>query len=304
MTAMMRPDDELSIGRYLDENQGSPTVRRIVLGAQLRKLRQACGISREDAGRTIRGSHAKITRLERGQVGFKHKDLVDLLTLYRVLDPKRREEYFELARQANVAGWWQQYNDVLEDWFELHIGLEEAAALIRTYQVQFLPGLLQTRSYADAVTRLGYPNEPDAKIERLVELRIQRQELLSRPEPPQLWAVLDEAVLRRTFGGAEVMRAQLEHLLDVVERMPHVTVQVAPFSVGAHAAAGSPISILRFPEPELPDKVYLEQLTGGLYLDKQEEIDQYSAVMDRLCTAADPPEETQNFLKRLIGRLT
>ncbi|MEU5299495.1 helix-turn-helix domain-containing protein [Streptomyces noursei] len=302
MTAMMRPDGELSIARYLKEPQVGPTAARIVLGAQLRRLRTGAGISREDAGRAIRGSHAKITRLERGQVGFKRQDLVDLLTLYQVLTPERRDDYFELADQANSAGWWHEYSDVLEDWFELHLGLEEAAALIRTYQVQFLPGLLQTEEYAQAVTRIGYPNAPQEKVDRLVALRMERQKLLTRTDAPRLWAVVDEAVLRRPFGGTEVMVAQLQHLLKAVQ-MPNVTLQIAPFSVGANAAAGAPFSILRFAEPELPDKVYLEQLTSALYLDKQESVDQYTAVMDRLCTEANTPQETADFLHRLIDQL-
>ncbi|MFK0293534.1 helix-turn-helix domain-containing protein [Streptomyces sp. NPDC090442] len=303
MTATMRPEGELSIARYLQEPQVGPTAARIVLGAQLRRLRTAAGISREDAGRAIRGSHAKITRLERGQVGFKRPDLVDLLTLYKVLDPDRRAEFFELADQANSPGWWHEYSDVLEDWFELHLGLEEAAALIRTYQVQFLPGLLQTEDYAQAVTRIGYPNAPQEKVDRMVALRMERQKLLARPEAPRLWAVVDEAVLRRPFGGTEVMVAQLQYLLKAAQ-MPNVTLQIAPFSVGANAAAGAPFSILRFSEPELPDKVYLEQLTSALYLDKQESIDQYTAVMDRLCTEANTPEETGDFLNVLIDQMT
>ncbi|MER6053003.1 helix-turn-helix transcriptional regulator [Streptomyces sp. NPDC001793] len=302
MTAMMRPEVELSITRYLKETQVGPTAARIVLGAQLRRLRTGAGITREAAGKSIRGSHAKITRLERGQVGFKRQDLADLLTLYRVLEPERRADYFELADQANSNGWWHEYSDVLEDWFELHLGLEEAAALIRTYQVQFLPGLLQTEEYAQAVTRVGYPNAPQEKVDRLVALRMERQRLLTRPEAPRLWAVVDEAVLRRPFGGTEVMAAQLRHLLKAVQ-MPNVTLQIAPFSVGANAAAGAPFSILRFAEPELPDKVYLEQLTSALYLDKQESVDQYTAVMDRLCTEADTPAETGAFLTRLIDQL-
>ncbi|MEW1658639.1 helix-turn-helix transcriptional regulator [Streptomyces sp. NPDC093707] len=302
MTAMMRPEGELSIARYLQEPQVGPTAARIVLGAQLRRLRTAADISREDAGRAIRGSHAKITRLERGQVGFKRADLADLLTLYHVLEPERRAEYFELADQANSPGWWHEYNDVLEDWFELHLGLEEAAALIRTYQVQFLPGLLQTEDYARAVTRIGYPNAPQEKVDRLVALRMKRQELLTRPEAPRLWAVVDEAVLRRPFGGTEVMRTQLQHLLKATETLS-VTLQIAPFSVGANAAAGAPFSILRFSEPELPDKVYLEQLTSALYLDKQDSIDQYSAVMDRLCTEANTPAQTAEFLKALLDQM-
>ncbi|MCT2588491.1 helix-turn-helix domain-containing protein [Streptomyces sp. N2-109] len=299
---MRQLDGEPHLERYLERPDAGPTVVRIVLGAQLRRLRKASGISREAAGRAIRGSHAKISRLELGRVSFKQRDLTDLLTLYGVLDAADRAEYFALARQANTPGWWHQYNDVLADWFELHIGLEEAASVIRTYEVQFLPGLLQTEHYAHVVTRLGYPDAPLPKIDRLVKLRMERQRLLTRPGAPKVWAVVDEAVLRRPFGGTAVMRAQLEHLLAILE-LPSVTLQFAPFSVGANAAAGSPITILRFAEPDLPDKVYLEQLTGAVYLDKREDIDQYTLIMDRLCVEAEPPEQTGPFLRALLDEL-
>lgn len=299
MTAMPRPSGEQpSLRRYLDQPIG-PTALRILLGGRLRRLRQARDISRVDAGKAIRASDAKITRMERGQVGFKQQDVADLLTFYRILGDEERAEYVEMTRQANLPGWYHRYSDVLENWFELHIGLEEAASLIRTYEVQFLPGLLQTPDYARVVTRLGYPDASDSKINRLVELRMERQKLLTRPGAPTLWAVVDEAVLRRPFGGAKVVRAQLEHLLEVT-RLPNITLQIAPFSVGARAAAGTPITILRFNEPDLPDKVYLEQLTGAVYLDKQEEIDQYSLIMDRLVTEAELPQETVPRLEALL----
>lgn len=281
------------------QQEPGPTALRIVLGARLRRLRQQCGISREDAGSHIRSSHAKISRLERGQVASKKRDLADLLTLYHVLDPDVRAEFFELRDKANAPGWWHQYSDVLEDWFELHIGLEEAASLIRTYEVQFLPGLLQTEAYAHAVSRLGYPGASPRKLNRLVELRMHRQQLLTRDDAPTLWAVVDEAVLRRPFGGRAEMRAQLDHLLRMTER-PNVTLQVAPFDVST-AVAGSPITILRFQEPTLPDKVYLEHLTSAVYLDRQAEIDQYSLIMTRLAAEAYTPEESRDFVRDLLG---
>ncbi|WP_394813559.1 DUF5753 domain-containing protein [Streptomyces hazeniae] len=299
MSAMPRPIGAPSGGDLPLQDEVGPTALRILLGARLRRLRQDLDITREDAGRHIRGSHAKISRLERGQVASKHRDLADLLTLYHVLDEDTRTEYFELARKANAPGWWHQYSDVLEEWFELHIGLEEAASLIRTYEVQFLPGLLQTEAYAYAVSRLGYPNASARKIDRLVDLRMRRQQLLHRAGGPKLWAVVDEAVLRRPFGGEAVMRAQLEHLLEVGE-LPHVTLQIAPFEVSA-AAAGSPITILRFHEPTLPDKVYLEHLTSAVYLDRQAEIDQYSMIMTRLQAQAYTPQQSADFLRDQLG---
>lgn len=298
MSAEPRPVRTPTASHETFQYETGPTALRILLGARLRRLRQERDITREEAGRHIRGSHAKISRLERGQVASKARDVADLLSLYGVVDPAAQEEFLELARRANAPGWWHQYSDVLEDWFELHIGLEEAASLIRTYEVQFLPGLLQTEAYAYEVSRLGYPNAPARKLERLVELRMRRQQLLTREAAPKLWAVVDEAVLRRRFGGRAEMRAQLEHLLKVTE-LPNVTLQVAPFGVSA-AAAGSPITILRFAEPSLPDKVYLEHLTSAVYLDRQAEIDQYSLIMTRLGAAAYTPERSAQFIRELL----
>jgi transcriptional regulator with XRE-family HTH domain len=301
MAAMMRPGGEPAIRRYLEHARGGPTVLRIVLGTQLRKLREANGISREAAGDAIRGSHAKISRLELGRVGFKERDLSDLLTLYGVVNDEEREDYLALARQASTPGWWNQYGDILPPWFETHIGLEESACLIRTYEVQFIPGLLQTEEYARAVTKLGHPSAPIREIERRVALRMSRQKLLTTPQAPRLWAVMDEAALCRPLGARGVMRAQLEHLVKTAER-PNVTLQVAPFSAGGLAAAGGPVTILRFMEPDLPDIVYLEQLTSALYMDKQDDVENYLAVMDRLCAESATPEQTVEFLKELVAQ--
>jgi transcriptional regulator with XRE-family HTH domain len=303
MTAVPRPSSEPSLRLHLEQARGGPTVLRIVLGTQLRNLREAAGISRERAGDAIRGSHAKISRMELGRVGFKERDIADLLTLYGVADEAVRDEYLALARQANSPGWWQQYSDVMEDWFATLIGLEESASLIRTYEVQFVPGLLQTEEYARAVVGLGNPQMPPREIERRVALRIKRQRLLTAPDAPRLWAVLDEAALRRPMGGPRVMRAQIEKLLAAIE-LPNVTLQVAPFDIGGLASAGGPITILRFQRVDLPDIVYLEQLTSALYLDKEDDVDNYLAVMDRLCAKAQPPAETADFLNSLLKQYT
>ncbi|MDX6332089.1 MAG: hypothetical protein QOI83_4472 [Streptomycetaceae bacterium] len=300
MTAA-QPSREPSIKRYLEHPRGGPTVLRIVLGTQLRRLREARGISREAAGEWIRGSHAKISRLELGRTGYKERDVSDLLTLYEVNDETERADFLTLARQASTPGWWHKYGDVLPSWFETHIGLEEAASVIRTYEVQFVPGLLQTKEYARAVTMLGHPRASAREIGRRVSLRMARQSLLTRSDPPRLWAVLDEAALRRPIGGVDVMRAQLQHLIDIT-LLPNVTLQIAPFSVGGLAAAGGPVTILRFLEPDLPDIVYLEQLTSALYLDKRDDVDNYLAVMDRLCAEAQPPRSTRQFLKEIISQ--
>jgi len=282
---------------------GGPTILRILLGAQLRRLRVAQDITREQAGYAIRASHAKISRLELGRVGFKERDVADLLTMYGVTDPDDRAPLLTLARQANAPGWWHKYGDLLPNWFEVYVGLEEAASIVRTYEVQFVPGLLQSPEYARAVIMLVHGAASADEIDRRVSLRMARQKRLTRPGAPTLWAVMDEAVLRRPIGGRHVLRAQLDHLLDVVE-MPNVRLQIMPFERGGHAAAGGPFSILRFPERDLPDVVYMEQLTSALYVDKLEETDHYMQVMDRLCIQAYSVSESKRFLRDLRGELS
>ncbi|MGH3978024.1 MAG: helix-turn-helix domain-containing protein [Pseudonocardiaceae bacterium] len=272
---------------------------RIALGTQLRRLREASGITREAAGDAIRASHAKISRLELGRVGFKQRDVADLLTLYGITDEQEREAFLALARRANAPGWWHKYGDVVPSWFEMYVGLEQASNVIRSYEAQFVPGLLQTEDYARAVVQLGHPHESAEDIERRVALRMARQEFLTRPGAPDLWAVVDEAALRRPLGSREVLDAQLRHLIEMAER-PNITLQVVPFSFGGHAAAGGPFTILRFREPDLPDIVYLEQLTSSLYLDKKHDTDKYLVVMDRLCVQAEKPTETKRVLNEIL----
>ena len=281
---------------------GGPTVLRLLLGAQLRRLRESKRISLEDAGKVIRASHSKMSRLELGRVGFKDRDIIDLLTLYGVTDEKERDSLRALARRASGQGWWHDYSDVLPGWFEAYVGLEEAATRIRAYEIQFVPGLLQTEAYARAVTLLGHSGAQPDEIDRRVKLRMARQGLLRGPQAPQLWAVIDEAVLRRPVGGADVMREQLEHLIECAA-MPNVTLQVIPFQAGGHAAAGGPFSILRFAEADLPDVVYLEQLTSAMYLDKRETVDHYLVVMERLCLDAFPAEHSTDAITTIAGEL-
>ena len=282
--------------------RGSSTVLRILLGSQLRRLRENRGITLEAAGHSIRASHSKISRMELGRVSFRTRDVADLLTLYGVIDEGEREALLSLVAQANRPGWWHNYDDVLPNWFEAYVGLEEAATRIRSYEVQFIPGLLQTEGYARAVVMLGHLDGTEEEIQRRVDLRMARQKLLGRPAAPHLWAVVDEAALRRPLGGAEVMRDQIRHLIEVIA-LPNVTVQVMPFSAGGHAAAGGPFSILRFSERDLPDVVYLEQLTSAIYLDKRDDLDRYQAVMERLCIDAVPVSDTKKILTRILGDL-
>jgi transcriptional regulator with XRE-family HTH domain len=272
-----------------------PTVLRMMLGNQLHRLREAAGVSPDQAGYEIRASRSKISRMENGRVGFKERDVADLLTLYGITDDQKRAGVLTLARQANIPGWWSKYGDVLADWFEAYLGLEGAASVIRTFELQFLHGLFQTEAYARAVTRLGHRAAPPEEIDRRVSLRLKRQDLLTRSEPPQVWSVIDEAALRRPVGGRAVMRAQLNRLIEVAE-LPHVTIQVVPFGRGGHAAASGSFTILRFAEPELPDVVYIEQLTSALYLDNRDDVDHYLEVMNNLSADALTPDGTARFL--------
>jgi len=281
------------------EQGGGPTVRRMLLGAQLRRLREAKGVSREDAGWAIRASESKISRMELGRVSFKERDVADLLTLYDVVDEGERGLLLALTHEANEPGWWQPYADLLPTWFQVYLGLEAAATLIRTYEVQFVPGLLQTDEYARAVIALGYGDTGVREIDRRVGLRMARQHVLTRSDPPQLWAVVDEAVLRRPIGGRKVMRAQIEALVEA-SRLPNVRLQVIPFDAGGHSAVGGAFAILRFPAQDLPDVVYIEHLTSALYLDKREDVDQYAAAMGRLFIEAKPPDRTAEILDALI----
>ncbi|ACZ90171.1 helix-turn-helix domain-containing protein [Streptosporangium roseum] len=296
-------ESSVAHGGVLTGAGGGPTILRILLGAQLRRLRAARGISREDAGYAIRASHAKISRLELGRVGFKERDVADLLTLYGVTDPGDRAPLLSLAGQANTPGWWHKYGDLLPNWFQVYVGLEEAASIVRTYEVQFVPGLLQSPEYARAVIMLVHSAASSEEVDRRVALRMTRQERLTRPDAPTLWAVMDEAVLRRPIGGPQVLRAQVDHLLKVTE-LPNVRLQIMPFHRGGHAAAGGPFSILCFPERDLPDVVYLEQLTSALYVDKHEETDHYIQVMDRLCVQAYSVSDTKRFLRDLRAELS
>jgi hypothetical protein len=281
---------------------GGPTVQRMLVGARLRRLRTDAGLSREEAAQAIRASAWKIHRLENGQVGFKDRDIIDLLARYGVTDPAEVAEFLTLTREANLPGWWHHYGDVLPSWFRTYVDLESAASLIRTYEGQFVPGLLQTDDYIRAVVRGAHLEDSAEEVGRRVRLRMARQMLLTREQPPRLWAVIDEAALRRPVGGREVMRGQLERLIEAT-KLPKVTLQVLPFDCGAHPAMVGSFSILRFPDQELPDVVYLEHLTSALYLNKPDEVDQYLHVMESICVRAAPPDQTVELLTQFLDQL-
>nr|EIF91598.1 helix-turn-helix domain protein [Streptomyces tsukubensis NRRL18488] len=278
---------------------GGSVVRRILLGSQLRRLRESRGVTREAAGYSIRASESKISRMELGRVSFKARDVEDLLTLYGVADETEREALLGLVKEANIAGWWQRYGDVLPGWFQTYVGLEAAASLIRIYEVQFVHGLLQTESYAHAVVMRGTPDATRADADRRVALRLERQKVLVSERAPHLHAVLDEAALRRPYGDRAVMQGQLRHLIDISE-MPNVTLQVMPFSFGGHSGESGAFTMLRFPESDLSDIVYLEQMTSALYIDKAEEVQQYEKAMKRLQEDSPDPAESRDILRGLL----
>lgn len=274
-------------------------VRRMLLGSQLRRLREARGITREAAGYSIRASESKISRMELGRVSFKTRDVEDLLTLYGITDDAERQALVGLAREANVAGWWHSYSDVLPNWFPTYVGLEGAASLLRAYEVQFVHGLLQTEAYAHAVVSRGMKGASAADIDRRVALRLERQKYLVAENAPDFHIVLDEAALRRPYGDREVMRGQLQHLIDISER-PNVRLQVMPFSFGGHSGESGAFTILSFPDADLQDVVYLEQLTSALYLDKREDVSQYEQALKELQQDSPGPDESRDLLRGLI----
>ncbi|MFI5707723.1 helix-turn-helix domain-containing protein [Kribbella sp. NPDC051620] len=274
-----------------------------MLGGHLRRMREAAGISRADAGWQIRASESKVSRMELGRVGFKERDVNDLLDLYEMKDAQERERLMELARAANNPGWWSRYGDVMPSWFGNYVGLEVAAKLIRTYELLFVPGLLQTEDYARAVVQFGKAYLPSEEINQRVALRVTRQQILTRPDPARLWVVLDEAALHRPVGGRGVMREQIEYLIEASQR-PNVTLQIMPLTSVGYPDAGGAFSILRFPEGDLPDVVYIEHAASALYLDKLEDLDEYAAIMEALTIAAAPVSATPALLAEALERMS
>ncbi|OLT11579.1 transcriptional regulator [Pseudonocardia sp. CNS-139] len=278
------------------------TARRIVLGAALRRLREQSGISRADAGYVIRSSDSKVSRLELGRVAFKERDVADLLTMYGITDSTERESFLDMVRHANQPGWWRRYNDVMPHWFQDFVGLEESASRIQAYELQFVPGLLQTEAYARAIATRGRPEFAPSDTDRRIHLRVQRQRILSGVNPTRLWAVLDESVLRRPIGGRRVLHEQLESLLES-SRQPNVTIQVVPKYLSGYAAEGS-FTILRFAEPELPDVVYVEHLGGAVYLDSLEDVELYGRALDRLAVDAETPDRSRQLIAKVLADLS
>jgi transcriptional regulator with XRE-family HTH domain len=277
------------------------TARRMVLGAQLRRLREKANITRSDAAYAVRASDSKLSRLELGRVAFKERDVADLLTMYGVSDRAEREVFLDMVRHANQPGWWRRYNDVLPNWFQDFVGLEESASLIQSYELQFVPGLLQIEAYAMAIATRGRPEFAADDVLRRIAARMQRQKILFGVHPPTLWVVLDESVLRRPIGGRRVLRAQLEHMIEMSMRS-NITIQVVPNHLSGYAAEGA-FTLLRFAEPELPHVAYVEHLGGALYLDGLAEIEIYSRALDRLMVDAETPERSRQLLAKALAEI-
>jgi transcriptional regulator with XRE-family HTH domain len=272
-------------------------VLRILLGTHLRRLREMRNISAKQAASQIRASESKISRIELGRNAIREIDVLDLLTLYGV-EPREREQLLTLAEQSNRPGWWHKYNDILPDWFQAYVGMEEAARSIRVYEAQFVPGLLQTEEYASAVIALG--DFPLEQAGRLVVLRKERQRRF-REGKLKLWVILDEAALRLPIAGTAVQLEQLKYLRSACQN-PTLTIQVVPYGAGGYASPTG-FSILRFAERDLPDVVYVENLTSALYLDKHADVDRYLLAMERLSLVAYEPRETPRFIDEVISQL-
>ncbi|MEU2967624.1 helix-turn-helix transcriptional regulator [Streptomyces ardesiacus] len=248
----------------------APTVLRMILGRRLQDMRQDAGASLADAAKALRVTPLTIRRLEKAEVALKPLYVEKLLQTYGS-SQQETDEFVALAEQANKPGWWHAYRDVLPSWFTAYVSLETGAGTLRTYEPHYVTGLLQTPAYARAVLGGGFPNGSDDELERRVSLRLRRQSLLERENAPTLWVVMEEAVLHRAVGGPEVMREQIDRLLEVSE-LEHVSIDILPFAVGAHVGACAPFTYFRFEEPELPDVVYSEILSASMYLDEREDV--------------------------------
>ncbi|MFC7257916.1 helix-turn-helix domain-containing protein [Streptomyces lutosisoli] len=281
----------------MSERRAAPTVGQVVLGRRLQELREAAGLKREEAARVLRVAPATVRRMEMAEVALKIPYVQVLLTTYGVADDEVGA-FVALAEEANQPGWWQRFHDVLPEWFSMHVSLEGAARMIRSYEPHFMPGLLQTEDYARAVLEAGTVGQtgPEA-IERHVALRMNRQKLLTRENPPHLWVIMDETVLRRPVSiHASVMRDQIDRLLEASEH-DHITLQVAEFANGPHPGTYTSFALFRFAEPELPDMVYSEYVTGALYLDSRAEVALHLEVLDHVSAHAASAQRTKQILR-------
>ncbi|GGL42173.1 transcriptional regulator [Planomonospora parontospora subsp. antibiotica] len=275
----------------------SPTVRRRRLASELRRLRERAQLTMEEVGERLGWSATKISRIETARVRVGLKDTERLLDLYAV-GSEKYSELIDLAKDARKKGWWQAYGDLPAE-YTTYIGLEAEAASMRSFAPTVLPGILQTEDYARAVIRSALFISSPGEIERRVEVRMARQELLVQDEPLRLWVVLDEAIIRRPVGGAAVMRSQLDRLLDVAD-LPNVTVQVLPFAVGVHPGTNGAFEIMEFPEPADPDVVFMENFTGSLYIERETDVHRYTMIFDHLRAKALDPDNSRRFITETV----
>ncbi|WP_433263734.1 helix-turn-helix domain-containing protein [Actinosynnema sp. CS-041913] len=279
----------------MPQNQG-PGVRRRVLASALVQLREEAGLSFDDVIRELGFSKSKISRIESAITGVSIVDTKALAELYRA-DPEKLQWLLRLAKVAKKRGWWHVYGDVLFDWFSEYVVLESEANTVSIFEIDLVPGLFQTPAYARQVMRAYAPDARDEVIDKRAELRQTRQH---RVEDGSLvvWGILDEAALRRVVGGSEVHQEQLLHLLKLAE-LPNVTLQVLPFDKGQHMAMGTAFHLLKF--LDFPSVVYIDNLTGGLYLDDAAEVERYSLVFNHLRASALDPRESVALIRRVIG---
>ncbi|MEV8592747.1 helix-turn-helix transcriptional regulator [Streptomyces sp. NPDC052012] len=283
---------------YLDRPEPAPTLLKMLVGVQLAGFREDAGLAQDQAARAVGFSAAKLSRIEsgKGRRPPTEADVRKLLQLYGT-DDYEGSVLLKLLQRAGEPGWWQRYDKrLMPEWFDRLVGLQEAAATIRTFEIQYVPGLLQTAAYTRAVVERGLPNAPASEVQRRVELRMRRAELLSRAGAPQLWAVIDESVLLRVLGSPEVMREQLEHLVRMAER-PNVTVQIVPLGVTNASAPAIPVTYLRFGGLDLPDVVYLEHIRSANFLEDRDETEEYRIALDRLADEALKPRDSLELLR-------
>ncbi|MFD5163877.1 helix-turn-helix domain-containing protein [Streptomyces hawaiiensis] len=286
---------------YLDRPEPAPTLLKMLVGVQLAGFREDAGLAQDQAARAVGFSAAKLSRIESGKARRPptESDVRALLELYGT-DAYEASVLLKLLQRAGEPGWWQRYDKrLMPEWFDRLVGLQEAAATIRTFEIQYVPGLLQTPAYTRAVVERGLPNAPSGEVERRVELRTHRARLLSRTDAPQLWAIIDESVLLRVLGSTEVMREQLAHLVDMAER-PHVTLQIVPLSVTNASAPAIPITFLRFGGLDLPDVVYLEHIKSANFLEDRDETEEYRIALDRLADEALKPRDSLELLRQTM----
>lgn len=270
----------------------NPTVRRRRLGQELRRLRELKGMTAEEVAERLLVSQSKISRLENGRRSISQRDVRDLCGVYEVEDHRIVDSLMQMAKDSRQQGWWHAFGDIP---YSVYIGLETDAASLRVYEPQVVPGLLQTPSYAEALIQGALPETPTSDVEKRVQVRLRRQERISAEEPLRLWAVVDEAALRRVVGSRLIMREQLEQLVEQ-SKLPHVTVQILPFEMGAHPGLNGQYAILEFPDAADSSVVYIEGVTSDLYLEKAHDVQKYSVMYEHLRAQALNAEQSRQFI--------